>query len=141
MTLCANESTRFRVRQRGIDAMADERSEIRNRPDEIRAKFARERGERLKEERRRLGHSKIDFAALLGSHRNTQGNYEAGREPPTDYLVAAQEVGVDIAYVMEGERWEGSPGSCSLVVETIFQKASSLGLCDLNPRALAFLAL
>lgn len=120
--------------------MESEKSEIKGVLDDLRVKHARERGERLKEERKRLGLNKIEFAALLGIHRNTQGNYETGREPPTDYLAAAQGVGVDIAYVMEGERMNGVPGRCSWVVETIFKTASAHGLCALNYRALAFLA-
>lgn len=106
----------------------------------LRMEFFRERGERLKEERKRLNFSLIEFAKLLGIHRNTQGNYEAGREPPANYLLAAQEVGVDIAYVMDGERLRGVASHCAMSMLAIFKRACSRGLCDLLPDALSRLA-
>jgi transcriptional regulator with XRE-family HTH domain len=69
----------------------------------LRTRLLTERGERLKEERKRLGYSLHEFAKQLGIHRNTQSNYEAGREPPSSYLLAAQEAGVDIEYVIIGD--------------------------------------
>lgn len=66
-------------------------------------------GERIREEREALGLSKTAFAKVLGIHRNTQGNYEAGeREPDAAYLAKASEAGVDISYVLTGKRevWE-----------------------------------
>jgi transcriptional regulator with XRE-family HTH domain len=67
------------------------------------AKLLIDRGRRLKEERKRLGYSLLGFAKLIGVHRNTQSNYEAGREPPPSYLLAAQGVGVDVEYVIAGD--------------------------------------
>lgn len=62
-------------------------------------------GERLKEERERLGLSQTDFAALAGASKNTQYNYEKGeRSPDANYLSAAAEQGVDVLYVLTGER-------------------------------------
>lgn len=105
----------------------------------LRMKLSKERGARLKEERKRLGFSLIEFANQLGIHRNTQGNYEAGREPPTSYLLAAQEAGVDVAYVVDGERLRGVASHCAMSMQNIFTRALARGLCDLHPGALASL--
>lgn len=62
-------------------------------------------GERLKEERQRLGLNQSDFAALAGVTKNSQLNYEKGeRSPAADYLAAVAEKGVDVLYVVTGER-------------------------------------
>ena len=60
-------------------------------------------GERLREERKRLGLSQTAFAKAVGVHLNTQSRYEKGdREPDTAYLEAAGNVGVDATYVLTG---------------------------------------
>lgn len=60
-------------------------------------------GERLKEERERLGFSQTEFAALAGASKNSQYNYEKGeRSPDAPYLAAVAEKGVDILYVITG---------------------------------------
>lgn len=60
-------------------------------------------GERLREERERLGYSQIDFAGLAGVGRGSQANYEKGeRSPDANYLAAVAEVGADIAYIVTG---------------------------------------
>lgn len=62
-------------------------------------------GERLKEERARLGHNQADFAALAGVSKTTQFNYEKGeRSPDAEYLAAAAVQGVDVLYVVTSER-------------------------------------
>ncbi|MNJ42055.1 Helix-turn-helix domain protein [compost metagenome] len=62
-------------------------------------------GERLKEERERLGLNQTDFAALAGASKNTQYNYEKGeRSPDANYLCAAASQGVDVLYVITGIR-------------------------------------
>ena len=59
---------------------------------------------RLIEERERLGFSRVDFAAAMGIHLNTQANYEVGkRTPNAAYLEAAKAVGVNIDYVLHGD--------------------------------------
>lgn len=61
-------------------------------------------GERLKEERNRLGFTQAQLAEKIGIHRNTQNRYEKGeREPDTAYLDALKSVGVDVAYVLSGD--------------------------------------
>ncbi|MBC3489890.1 helix-turn-helix domain-containing protein [Pseudomonas taiwanensis] len=62
-------------------------------------------GDRLKEERERLGLNQTDFAALAGASKNTQYNYEKGdRSPDAAYLAAAAAAGMDLLYVVTGER-------------------------------------
>ena len=47
-------------------------------------------GERLKEERERIGLSQTEFAAKAGASKNSQYNYEKGeRSPDAAYLAAA----------------------------------------------------
>lgn len=136
---CAHNCTRFCVRQLWV-IMSGKKLQAGAELEALRMQHFRERGERLKEERKRLNFSLIEFANLLGIHRNTQGNYEAGREPPTSYLLAVQELGVDIAYVMDGERLRGVASHCAMSMLTIFTRAHALGLCDLHPGALSRLA-
>ncbi len=120
--------------------MNDKRTEFEQRLIEMQQRRAQKRGERLREERKRLGLSKVDFANMLGIHRNTQGNYEAGREPPIPYLLAVQDAGVDVAYVMEGERLAGVASQCAHVTDQIFETATRIGVTDLYKDAMAALA-
>ncbi|PRC91949.1 helix-turn-helix domain-containing protein [Solimicrobium silvestre] len=62
-------------------------------------------GVRLKEERKRLGMSQTAFAAIGGTKRASQFNYESGgRAPDAAYLAAISETGVDVLYVLTGQR-------------------------------------
>lgn len=62
-------------------------------------------GERLKEARKTLGLSQHDFGAIGGVAANAQGRYENGeRQPKSDYLMAIRLKGVDVLYVLTGER-------------------------------------
>jgi len=62
-------------------------------------------GDRLKEERQRLGLNQSDFAAFAGVAKNSQLNYEKGeRSPDAVYLTAVAEKGVDVLYVVTGNR-------------------------------------
>ncbi len=62
-------------------------------------------GERLREERVRLGFNQADFAAIAGVAKTSQFNYEKGdRSPDAVYLAAVAEQGVDILYVIIGQR-------------------------------------
>lgn len=62
-------------------------------------------GDRLREERERLGMSQATFGELGGVKANAQGNYEKGdRYPDAAYLAAVSEHGVDVLYVVTGER-------------------------------------
>ncbi len=72
-------------------------------------------GERLKEERVRLGYNQADFAAIAGVAKTSQFNYEKGeRSPDAAYLAAVAEKGVDVLYVVTGERRPSSADSISV---------------------------
>lgn len=62
-------------------------------------------GDRLKEERQRLGFSQADFAALAGVAKTSQFNYEKGdRSPDAEYLAKVLEAGADVLYIISGGR-------------------------------------
>ncbi|MEK1943586.1 MAG: helix-turn-helix transcriptional regulator [Pseudomonas sp.] len=76
---------------------------MKNRASEISS--AQSAGERLREERTRLGANQEDFAQIGGVNRNTQGAYEKDeRNPDVKYLAALAARGVDVLYVVTGER-------------------------------------
>ncbi len=61
-------------------------------------------GERLREERERLGFSQTALAAIGGAGRKTQFNYETGeRVPDGEYFSEIFKVGADIHYILTGE--------------------------------------
>ncbi|MBH3371907.1 MULTISPECIES: helix-turn-helix domain-containing protein [Pseudomonas] len=71
-------------------------------------------GERLREERVRLGYNQGDFAAIAGVAKTSQFNYEKGdRSPDATYLSAVAQKGVDVLYVVTGERRPEPAGSLS----------------------------
>ncbi|TKJ63980.1 transcriptional regulator [Pseudomonas sp. CFBP13506] len=60
---------------------------------------------RLKEERTRLKLSQTDLGAVGGVGKTTQINYEKGvGAPDATYLAAVAELGVDVLYVVTGDR-------------------------------------
>lgn len=62
-------------------------------------------GERLREERDRLGLNQTDFGTAAGVSRGTQKAYELGNSSPdVRYLMAVQDMGVDVNYVLTGSR-------------------------------------
>lgn len=62
-------------------------------------------GERLREERVRLGFSQAALGEIGGVKANAQGNYEKGdRYPDAAYLAAVSEHGIDVLYVVTGQR-------------------------------------
>lgn len=64
-----------------------------------------ESGKRLREERERLGMKPNDLAGIGGVKERAQYNYETGkRVPDMDYLAKIAKAGVDVIYVMHGER-------------------------------------
>lgn len=67
-------------------------------------------GERLRAERERLDFSQDAFGAIGGVAKRAQIRYEQGeRSPDADYLAAVAKVGVDIRYVVTGDRKGPSP--------------------------------
>lgn len=68
-------------------------------------------GERLKEERLRLGLSRGEFGALGGVKEQAEGRYERGDRPPdTDYLEGLWAARVDIFYIITGQRLDAFGG-------------------------------
>lgn len=62
-------------------------------------------GERLKEERERIGLSQTALAQIGGVGKTTQIKYEKGASSPdSSYLSAVSDEGVDIFYVLKGQR-------------------------------------
>ncbi len=62
-------------------------------------------GERLRIERERLGFNQPEFAAFAGATKQTLNSWEAGRSSPkADQLEALGEQGVDVYYVITGQR-------------------------------------
>lgn len=62
-------------------------------------------GQRLKAVREAKGMNQQDFAALAGKQKNSQVQYEGGKTPPPlDYLYRLADHGVDIAYLLTGQR-------------------------------------
>ncbi|AOK57643.1 XRE family transcriptional regulator [Burkholderia stagnalis] len=61
--------------------------------------------QRLKEERQRLGMNQTVFASLGGVSKDAQLNYENGsRRPDSAYLAAVAAHGIDVLYVLTGQR-------------------------------------
>lgn len=62
-------------------------------------------GARLKEERERMGMTQEKFSSACGVRRRAQSTYETGdRSPDSLYLAAASRIGVDVGYVLTGQR-------------------------------------
>ncbi|MFN9585501.1 MAG: helix-turn-helix domain-containing protein [Pseudomonadaceae bacterium] len=62
-------------------------------------------GERLREERDRLGFNQTAFGAIGGVQKQAQLKYEKGeRMPDAAYLEAVAKVGADVQYVITGQR-------------------------------------
>jgi len=64
-------------------------------------------GGRLRLERKRVGLTQEELAAMTGVHTRTQANYELDRGrsgPGTAYFEALRKTGIDIAYVQTGSR-------------------------------------
>ncbi|MBX9899144.1 MAG: helix-turn-helix transcriptional regulator [Burkholderiaceae bacterium] len=68
-------------------------------------------GQRLKEERERLGKTQADFAKAGGVGRTAQFNYEREeRRPSSSYLSGIEALGADSLYIMTGNR-QGKDGA------------------------------
>ena len=62
-------------------------------------------GDRIREERDRLGFNQTAFGAIGGVRKQAQLKYEKGeRFPGADYLAAIAKVGADVQYVVTGQR-------------------------------------
>lgn len=82
-------------------------------------------GSRLKAERQRLGMTQEAFGTSCGVLKGAQINYESGkRHPDTDYLAAAAQIGVDVLYVITGQRSAASAAEQQLLAR--FRASSSV---------------
>lgn len=88
-------------------------------------------GDRLKEERSRLGLSQTDLGAAGGVGKTTQINYEKGSgSPDAKYLAAVAELGVDVLYVVTGERKPTLAGSISAQAAEFLEVYQHIGEQD-----------
>ncbi|MDR3370692.1 LexA family transcriptional regulator [Rhodoferax sp.] len=73
-------------------------------------------GDRLKLERQRLGLGQEEFGRKAGVSKTSQFNYESGgRMPDAAYLAAAHLIGVDVLFVVTGNRSAGNDDSFVVV--------------------------
>ncbi len=62
-------------------------------------------GERLREERQRIGLAQAEFGSKCGVSKTSQFNYESGeRSPDGEYFSLAEELGVNTHYVITGKK-------------------------------------
>ncbi len=81
-------------------------------------------GERLKEERERLGFNQTAFGAVGGVQKQAQLKYEKGeRSPDADYLEALSKVGADVQYIVTGIRCPGALSDDESELVARFRKA------------------
>lgn len=88
-------------------------------------------GPRLREERERLHLTQGLMAAQIGINRMSQANYESGkRSPDAAYLHRAATLGVDVSYVVTGQR-ENAPDFFRIAADLVFQAIEvRTGLAD-----------
>lgn len=78
-------------------------------------------GQRIAEERRRLGLSQADFAKAVGVSISTQKRYEIGdASPGTNYLLSARKIGVDLNYLLDVE------ARCDEIVRDAYRKQGAI---------------
>ncbi|MFK7699518.1 helix-turn-helix domain-containing protein [Pseudomonas caspiana] len=62
-------------------------------------------GNRLRAERKAKGLTQAQLAQLCGIKANAQGHYELGtRSPRADYLERLSDLGIDVLFILSGER-------------------------------------
>lgn len=62
-------------------------------------------GMRLRSEREKINLSQTEIGGQLGVTRQTQAKYENGsRSPDAEYLQAASDIGIDVAFVLSGKK-------------------------------------
>lgn len=97
---------------------------------------SRKEGERLKNERIRIGLNQAEFAERLGIHKNTQTNYENGRRKPSnEYYAAAAELGINVPYVITGNTILDFPKKAAELAYRVFNCYKN----GFNPNAMSAL--
>lgn len=87
--------------------------------------------DRLKEERKRLGFTQGDLADVAGVAGNTQLNYEKGvRNPDSEYLQAVAAAGVDVLYLLTGQRTPQPEQALSVREQTVVYNYRALSEGD-----------
>ncbi|AYF49003.1 XRE family transcriptional regulator [Pseudomonas fluorescens] len=77
-------------------------------------------GARLKAERLRLGLSQSEIGKIGGVEVNAQGRYENGiRHPRADYLAEVAKAGVDVLFVITGQRAQSGADDALKAVEAL----------------------
>ena len=72
-------------------------------------------GDRLREERERLGYTQPAFAEVAGAKKHAQINWEKGAAfPNAAALEAWSKVGLDVLYVVTGQRSQPVPAQALL---------------------------
>lgn len=88
-------------------------------------------GERLREERDRLGLNQTDFGTQAGVSRGTQKAYELeSSSPDIRYLMTLQTMGVDVNYVLTGVRISAEAGSLSVDEAGLLERYRQLPEAD-----------
>ncbi len=84
-------------------------------------------GERLREERDRLGMNQTDFGVAAGVSRGTQKAYELeSSSPDVRYLCALQSMAVDVHYVLTGARSIAGENGLTPEESTVLEQYRSL---------------
>jgi transcriptional regulator with XRE-family HTH domain len=85
-------------------------------------------GDRIAEERKRLGLNQDEFADVAGVKRRAQSLYENGhRSPDSDYLTRIAAAGADIVYILTGER---GPAAAGQAWQTMGAEGMAQGIGD-----------
>lgn len=88
-------------------------------------------GERLREERERLGMNQTDFGVSAGVSRGTQKAYELeSSSPDIRYLSGLQDLGVDVHYVLTGSRIDSDISKFSEVELTVLEHMRTMSESD-----------
>ncbi|EBV0925932.1 transcriptional regulator [Salmonella enterica] len=94
-------------------------------------------GERLKEERKRLGFSQTDFAQMVGASYKSQLRWEKDESSPgADALGIWANVGLDVLYVVTGQRSQGVFDIPKMSPEKLALVEAFDGMSEENKRAL-----
>ena len=84
--------------------------------------------ERLIEERGRLGLQQNEFAERVLVTPRSQRNYEKGdREPDASYMAAIAAIGVDVLYVLTGQRTQPVESRLSKEQQQLLQDYEAAG--------------
>ena len=85
-------------------------------------------GDRLKEERERLGFSQTAFAAIGDTTKKSQIDYEKNTtQPKAAYLAAIAAIGADVLYILTGQRSPAALTADELELLERFRAASLEG--------------